>query len=187
MNLAFTFESRQVEQLSILLAEIETKLLNSDLGKVEFTSKTVDKMEFKLDTGDGELGFIIHLENCRLTVCLDRKMTVPLNAYADYQKLLHNIAEKIQLVVKPDEVLCDVQVYFRQGKRNPFYGFFVNRVPAKWLESFHVVFRVDRHPDCRIEASTDHVGVQSNSLTKLFSGLDEVLTFQALPRVKGAE
>ena len=187
MNLEFAFESRPGEQLSKLLGELEAKLLESKLGKLKIESRTVDRMKFVLDTGEDEVGFIVHLEDGLMTVCLDRKITVPLDAFSDYQNLLIKIAEKMQFVVKPDRVLCNVQVYFRQGKPNPFYGFFVNRIPARWLETFHVVFRVDRHPDCRIEASTDHVGVQADSLTNLFSGLEEVLTFQALPSAKEAE
>ena len=187
MNLEFRFESRSGENLAKLLPELKTALDESNLGELEVKSSDVDKLEFVLHTREGDIGFRIYLQDCVLTACLDRRLTVPFNAHKDFQNLLQNIAEKIQRVAKPDQVLCNLLVYFREGKPNPFYGFFVNRIPVEWLKTFNVVYNVARHPECLIEATTDHVGVKSDSLKTLFEGLGDVLTFQALPGLKDSK
>ncbi len=178
LSIAFIFEPRSPDQRCVLLSTIESRLREKYVGRVQVTRVTMEHMEMTIDN---LIGLIFHLEAHRLALSLDRRLTVPVHAYAEYQHELFTIADAIQEVVKPDDVICDVQVYFRRGQPNPFYGFFVCRVPSKLVEAFHVVFRMDRCPDCRIEASTDHVGVHANSLAKMFACLDEVLSFRALP------
>lgn len=178
LSIAFSFEPRSPVDRERLLGDIEARLRGSDVGTVRVPVRTMEHMELVLDN---LIDLNFRLEPCRLAVNLDRRLTVPVHAYAEYQKTLLNVAEAVQAVVKADELACDVQVFFRKGRPNPFYGFFVNRVPAKLLDTFHVVFRMDRCPDCRIEASQDHVGVHATSLTKMFAGLDEVLSYRSLP------
>lgn len=177
LSLAFSFEPKSPPEREELLSDLEAKLRAAGIGAITVPIKAFGRMEVTIDH---LIGLEFRLEPCRLAVNFDRRLTVPIHAYADYQKLLLDLSDAIQSAFVADEMTCDVQVFFRKNKINPFYGYFLNRIPAKMLETFHVVFRLDRCPDCRLEASQDHLGVQATSLPKLFAGLDEVLSYRAM-------
>ncbi len=184
MDIDFEIEPGGYGEQHALLDEILARLRSGGLGRVCVRSQTANRLEFTIDD---LIGLVVGLGGARLHVSLDRKLTVPVHAYGEYQRRLLAIAEAIQGVARPTQVRCSVQVSFREGRQNPFYGFFVGRIPAKLLEVFHVVFRIDATSGCRVEASQDHVGVEANSLGVLFEGLTQVLSFRALPAVRGSE
>jgi hypothetical protein len=184
IDIDFEIEPAGHDEKAALIDEIIARLRSGGLGRVCVRLQTANRLEFTIDD---LIGLVIGLDGARLHVSLDRKLTVPVHAYGEYQRRLLAITEAIQSVVRPTQVRCSVQVSFREGRKNPFYGFFVGRIPAQLLEVFHVVFRIDPTSGCRVEASQDHVGVEANSLGVLFEGLTQVLSFRALPAVRGSE
>ncbi len=122
------------------------------------------------------------LNDNSLCVFFDQKLLVPTHMYDEYRQRLALLAENIQQVVKPTMTRCGVRVSFPEGRSNPYYGFFVNRLCPSLLQSFQVAFRLDARSDCRIEAGTDHINVEGTSLSEMFEALMQVLALRALPR-----
>jgi hypothetical protein len=122
------------------------------------------------------------LNEVSLCAFFDQKLLVPSHLYGAFRQRLALLAEDLQRVIKPTMTRCSVRVSFPEGKRNPYYGFFVNRLSPSLLQDFQVVFRLDAKSDCRIEAATDHVNVEGTSLCEMFDALTQVLTLRALPK-----
>lgn len=122
------------------------------------------------------------VENGFLSVSFEQRLLVPSHLYDDYRRRLAKLAEDVAKIVHPTSTTYGIQVSFGDGARNPYYGFFVNRVPASLLQDFQVTFRLAPHSDCRIEAGTDHVNVEAASLTDTFEALNQVLRLRALPK-----
>lgn len=91
------------------------------------------------------------------------------------------LVEDLSQAVKPITTQCGIVIEFAEGKSNPYYGFFVNRIPARLLEDFQVTFRLDPASDCRIEADQKHINIEGTRLTEVFEALAQVLTLRALP------
>ena len=116
-----------------------------------------------------------------VAVYFEQKLLVPSHLYDSYRQRLARLAEDIQGAIKPVSTRCGVQISFAEGTRNPYYGFFVNRVSPSLLQDFQVTFRLDANSDCRIEAATACVNIEASSFTDMFDALNQVLTLRALP------
>lgn len=116
-----------------------------------------------------------------LDLAFDQKLLVPSHLYDTYRQRLSKLAEGARNTVNPTTAKYSIIVSFGEGARNPYYGFFVSRVPAKLLQNFQVTFRLGPHSDCRIEAGMDQVGIEGVSLTDTFDALNQVLSLKALP------
>ena len=112
----------------------------------------------------------------------NQKLLVPSHLYDAFRQRLALLAEELQRVIKPIMTRCSVRVSFPEGKSNPYYGFFVNRLSPSLLQDFQVIFRLDAKSDCRIEAATDHINVEGASLSEMFNAPTQVLTLRALPK-----
>lgn len=128
------------------------------------------------------MGLNFSVEDSELYVGSDREILVPAHLYEPYQRRLKLVIEDVTSVLNPVRVQCGLTVSFGSGVRNPYYGLFVDRVPADLLQHFQVTFRLDHVSDCRIEADTDRVEVQSTSAVDLFLALSQVLSLEALPK-----
>ena len=128
------------------------------------------------------MGLNFSLEDGELYVGSDREILVPAHLYEPYQRRLKLVIEDVTSIVNPVRVQCGLTVSFGAGVRNPYYGLFVDRVPAGLLQQFQVTFRLDHESDCRIEADTDRVEVQATSAVDLFLALSQVLSLEALPK-----
>jgi len=125
-------------------------------------------MSFRIGEASLDLGF-------------DQKLLVPSHLYETYRKRLSKLAEGISNTIHPITAKYSIIVSFGDEVRNPYYGFFVSRVPAKLLQNFQVTFRLDPHSDCRIEAGMNQVDIEGASLTDTFDALNQVLSLKALP------
>jgi len=111
----------------------------------------------------------------------DRKMLVPAHLYDTYRRRLASLVEAVNGIVKPVTVRYGLQIAFGDGVRNPYYGFFVNRVPNDLLQDFQVAFQLSEQSGCRIEADADHVNIEGTSFAEVFDALTEVLSLRAVP------
>lgn len=112
-------------------------------------------LKFRVYDGSLDMGF-------------EQKLLVPSHLYDDYRRRLARLAEGITRAVRPARTEYAIQVSFGDGVRNPYYGFFVNRVPASLLQDFQVAFRLAPQSDCHIQAGTDHVSVEAPTLSDTF-------------------
>jgi hypothetical protein len=176
----FDFQLDQEETADPILLERVWEMLHQGRhGNVVQKDKTPTTLSVSLD----EL-FIVRfrLNDTSLCTFFDQKLLVPTHMYDVYRQRLALLAENLQQVVKPTMTRCSVRVSFPEGKSNPYYGFFINRLSPSLLQVFQVIFRLDAKSDCRIEAGTDHINVEGTSLSEMFEALMHVLALRALPK-----
>ena len=177
---AFDFElppdaARDRQAILILAADAVEQAYGGRVRRTIVTPNTAalsldDLMCLTLRVGDG----------C-LNVTLDRKILVPAHLYDDYRRRFAEIAESVSRATKPTSIRCGISVTFPEGTKNPYYGFFVNRIPADLINHFEVSFKTSSRASCRVEAGTDHVSIEGRSLIELFDTLSKVLSLRALP------
>jgi hypothetical protein len=165
-----------------LLELVASVLSQGPFGKPRTVQTTPTMISVALDD---LMCFVVRVNGSHLHVGLDRKLLVPSHLYDIFRQRLARIAEAIQQAISPVAMRYGMTVSFGDGVANPYYGFFVNRVPAELLSSFQVSFRLDRDSACRIEAGTDHVNIESASLIDLFDALTQVLSLRAIPNGAG--
>jgi hypothetical protein len=124
---------------------------------------------------------VIRVDERNLHVHLDRKLLVPSHLYDSFRKRFAMLAEDISHAVSPVAVRCGLVVSFGDGIRNPYYGFFVDRVPPDLLQDFQVTFLLSRNSNCRIEATTDRISIEGSSVAELFEAANQVLDLRAVP------
>jgi hypothetical protein len=120
-------------------------------------------------------------QNC-LDLHFEQKLLVPSHLYVEYRRKLSKLAEGIAGILKPVSSKYGIIVSFDEGNRNPYFGFFVNRVPPDLLQTFQVVFRLTNDSDCRVEAGIDQVNIEGGNLTDTFEALGQVLSMRAIPQ-----
>ena len=113
INIDFEIEPAGHDEKAALIDEIIARLRSGGLGRVCVRLQTANRLEFTIDD---LIGLVIGLDGAGLHVSLDRKLTVPVHAYGEYQRRLLAITEAIQSVVRPTQVRCSVQVSFRGGE-----------------------------------------------------------------------
>lgn len=121
------------------------------------------------------------LADSSLFVSFDHKLLVPSHLYDAYRQRLARLVEDLVGTVKPTSIRCGILVEFAEGKRNPYYGFFINRIPPSLLDDFQVTFRLDADSDCRVEAGQNRINIEGTRLTEVFEALAQVLALRALP------
>ena len=177
---AFDFElpselSRDRQSVLSLAADA---VAHGHCGKVRKVTSTPNSETFALDD---LICLTLRVDDGYLHTTLDRKILVPAHLYNRYKQMFARITESLSQKIKPVSMRCGISVSFAEGVRNPYYGFFVSRVPADLINHFEVSFRTDNRAGCRIEAATDYVNVEGQSLVELFDSLSKVLSPQALP------
>lgn len=173
----FTLDQEQVANPSLLI-EVWEMLRQGRHGNAVKRDETPTTLSATLDNL-----FVLRLRLNDTSLCafLDQKLRVPTHLYDTDRRRLTMLAEDLQRVTKSTMTRCSVRVSFPEGKRNPYYGFFINRLSPSLLQNFQVIFRLNAKSDCRIEAGIDHVNVEGTSFSEMFDGLSQVLTLQALP------
>jgi hypothetical protein len=121
------------------------------------------------------------LADYSLSVSFDHKLLVPSHLYVSYRQRLGRLVEDLITVVKPTSTHCGILIEFAEGKHNPYYGFFINRVPPSLLDDFQATFRFDADSDCRIEAGQNRINIEGTRLTEVFEALGQVLALRTLP------
>jgi hypothetical protein len=174
----FQLDREQVADPS-LLAEVWEMLRQGRHGNAVQKDETPTTLSVSLD----DL-FIVRFRRNDTSLCafFDQKLLVPSHLYDAFRQRLALLAEDLQRVTKPAMTRCSVRVSFPEGKANPYYGFFVNRLSPSLLQTFQVIFRLDAKSDCRIEAGTDYVNVEGTSLSGMFEALMQVLALRAVPK-----
>jgi hypothetical protein len=130
---------------------------------------------------DDLFSVVFRVDNQNLNVHLDRKLLVPSHLYDAFRRRLAMLVEDVSRIVQPVRVRCGLIVSFDEGVRNPYYGFFVNRVPPELLKDFQVTFLLNRNSTCRIEATTDRISIEGTNVAELFEAANQVLDLRALP------
>lgn len=149
-----------------------------EYGKTVKKDQTISTLRVSIDNL-----FIMSLRigDTSLDLAFDQKLLVPSHLYDTYRQRLSKLAEGVRNTVNPATAKYSIIVSFGDGNRNPYYGFFVSRVPSKLLQNFQVTFRLRSNSDCRIEAGIDKVDIEGESLTDTFDALNQVLSLKALP------
>ena len=178
----FELDPASSESRSSLLDRIAGAVLQGQFGTARRVQSAGPMLSISVDD---LMCFVFRLDEAHLNVHLDRKLLVPAHLYDRYRHKLARIADEIRQVANPVSMRCGVLISFGDGVPNPYYGFFINRVPAELLQTFQVSFRLDPHSSCRIEAGTDCVNIEGNNPVDLFEGLSQVLALRALPRGVG--
>lgn len=162
-----------------LLDELWQLLSKGQYGQAVKQSQTPTTLVVTLDS---LLAIQLRINDSSVDLGFKHKLLVPSHLYDEYRSRLARLAEDVTKAIRPVKTTYGIQVSFGDGSRNPYYGFFVNRVPASLLQNFQVTFRLDAKSDCRIEAGTDHVNVEAGSLADAFEALNQVLRLRALPK-----
>lgn len=161
--------------------------LMADLGDIfrrrRFGSAEVNEEGNRLGVHllDHEIGLVLHLDELGLHLNTDRKLLVPSTLYTKRGRLLKSIASEVGDYIKPTKTRCTLEIFFRDGVRNPYYGFFVNQVPMGLIEDFNVAFRLDHGSNSRVRACVDHIDVESTNISEGFEAFSSVLLLRALP------
>jgi hypothetical protein len=130
---------------------------------------------------DNLLVMKFRVADCSLFVSFDHKLLVPSHLYDAYRQRLGRLVEDLVRAVNAMSTRCGIIVEFAEGKRNPYYGFFINRIPPSLLDDFQVTFRLDAASDCRIEAGQNRINIEGTRLTEVFDALAQVLALRTLP------
>jgi hypothetical protein len=174
----FQIEREQLDSES-LLTQVWEMLCEGRHGHAVLKDKTPTTLSVSLD----DL-FVVRFRVNDTSLCafFDHKLLVPTHMYNAYRQRLALFAESLQQIIKPVQTRCSVRVSFPEGKSNPYYGFFINRLSPSLLQVFQVIFRLNAKSDCRIEADTDHINVEGTSLSEMFEALMHVLALRGLPK-----
>ncbi|OHB55382.1 MAG: hypothetical protein A2173_05160 [Planctomycetes bacterium RBG_13_44_8b] len=161
-----------------LLSELWALLSSNKFGKAVKNEETANTLKISID----KLFLIsFRVTNLSVELSFDQKLLVPTHLYNDYRQRLSRLAEEVRNTVKPETARYSVIVSFKEGEKNPYYGFFVNRVPAELVQNFQLSFRLSSYSDCRVEASIDRVDIEGDNFTDTFEGLSQILALRALP------
>jgi hypothetical protein len=120
-------------------------------------------------------------QNC-LDLYFEQKLLVPSHLYNEYRRKLSRLAEGIAHIIKPVSSKYSILISFDENNQNPYFGFFVNRVPAQLLQTFQVTFRLTSDSDCFIEAGINRVNIEGGNFTDTFEALGQVLSLTAIPQ-----
>jgi hypothetical protein len=129
---------------------------------------------------DSLLVIRFHISEHHLFVDFEQKLLVPTHLYEAYEQKISRIAESIVQLTKPDQIDCAMIVTFG-SEINPYYGFYISRVPPELLQDFRVSFRTTNQNSCRIEAGKEHVSLECSNLTEFFDAFRRVLNLKAVP------
>lgn len=163
-----------------LLDSIWTALSGGRFGRTKKIGQTPTTLSIEIDDVMCMV-FRFHDDDDCLHAHLDRKLLVPSHLYDTYRHKLARLAEELRRLVNPVEMRYGLIVSFGDGVANPYYGFFVNQVPAELLQDFHVAFRPDTESTSRIEAEKDRVSIEGSSHVDFFEALAQVLSLRAVP------
>lgn len=161
-----------------ILDSIWTAVSSGRFGSARRATETPTTLSVEFD---GLMCLVFRLQDDHLNAHLDRKLLVPSHLYENYRHNLARLAEEVKSIVRPVEMRYGLIVSFGDGVPNPYYGFFVNQVPAELLQDFHVTFRPDTESTCRIEAGKDDVRIEGTSHVDFFEAVSQVLSLRAVP------
>lgn len=176
----FDFELGEVDvgKRQAVLECVLSALREANIGRVRLGATTATTATVYVDD---LMCLQFRLGETNLNLSLDRKLLVPAHLYGVFAKKLARIAELVQTTSGAVAARLGVIVSFGEGAGNPYFGFFVSRVPGDLLENFEVRFLLDRRSTCHIEAGADHVTVDARSVVDFAHALSAVLSLHALP------
>ncbi len=167
----FRFILRQEPEAQII-GELWKYFQAGQHGSVIKRNQTPSTLEITID----EL-FVAKIrldQNC-LELYFEQKLLVPSHLYNEYRRKLSRLAEGIASRIKPASSKYSILISFDENNQNPYFGFFVNRVPAQLLQTFQVTFRLTSDSDCFVEAGIDRVNIEGGNFTDTFEALGQIL------------
>lgn len=175
---SFSIPGATLEDRQTLVERVEDALETLPHKKIKRISQTPSSATISIDDA---LFVVLRINDGHFFVTLDRKILVPSHLYELYCQRLARIGEAIRDVVKPDSVRLGISITFDDGVANPYYGFFVQRVPPQLLRHFEASFTFGHGSSCRIEAATDGISIEGTSLTDFFLAISKVLALRTAP------
>lgn len=174
----FTLSDTTLANRHEAINEVEKALAASPHKKIQRSNETPSSATITIDD---TFFFVIRVDETHLHVTLDRKILVPAHLYEAYRQRLARFAEVISNAVHPESVRLGITITFGDGVSNPYFGFFVQRVPSQLLRHFQASFLLDQASSCRIEAGTDSINIESQGAVDFFEALSQVLALKAIP------
>lgn len=174
----YTLSDATLEARRELISNVEKALEAAQFKKVMKTNVTPTSATI---TVEDTFFLIVRLDEAHLHVTLDRKILVPSHLYESFCQRLARIAEAISTAVRPDSVRLGIAITFGDGVQNPYFGFFVQRVPSQVLRHFEASFSLSQTSNCRIEAGTESINIESQGAVDFFQALTQVLALKAIP------
>jgi hypothetical protein len=174
----FTLSDASLANRREVINEVEKALAALPHKKIQRTNDTPSSAAI---TVDETFFFVLRLDESHLHVTLDRKTLVPAHLYEAYRQRLARFAEVISNAVHPESVRLGITITFGDGVSNPYFGFFVQRVPSQLLRHFEASFVLAHASSCRIEAGTDSINIESQGAVDFFEALSQVLAIKAIP------
>lgn len=174
----FTLSDTSLQHRRGLIAHVETALAELPHRKIKRINETPSSATICIDD---KLFLALRLDDSHLFVTLDRRILVPSHLYETYRQWLARIGEIITKAVRPESVRLGMQITFDDGAVNPYYGFFVRRVPSHVLRHFEASFQFGHGSTCRIEAATDSINIEGTSAVDFYSAISQVLALKAAP------
>lgn len=129
--------------------------------------------------------FVLMIRELRIVLTFDRDETVPSHLYDRYSSRLASIAEVFQRELRPTEMQMSLTLTYRDGIKNPYFGYFVREVPSHLLTAFDITFEVGTEQKSRVCATVDSVEVHSDSIRCLFESAEHILSLSAIPQLSG--
>ena len=175
----FQFDLRrdQFQFYEDTLDSIEKSLRSSNLGEIRLKDKMGNKLELVLEE---QIGLAFRVDEKGVHLNFDPKLQVPSRLYDRRVRLLRTVCESVVQAIKPIKYRFTLEVFFRDGVTNPYYGYFVRKIPLGSLQDFRVVVRLDDSMDCKLRVATDHVSVEATKITEGFDALSNVLRLKPL-------
>lgn len=174
----FHYELNQ-GNLEQLLSRLWELFRNNKYGIAVKEEETANTLKISLDD---LFSISFRVSDNSVTLSFDKKLLVPAHSYNEYRHRLSKLAEGVSGVITPRTSAYSIIVSFKEGEKNPYYGFFVNRVPPELIQDFQVGFLSKCHSGCRIQAGLDCVDIEGDNITDTFGALAEILALKSLPQ-----
>jgi len=174
----YTLSDATLENRRELINNVEKALAASPHKKIQRANDTPSSAAITIDE---RFFFVLRLDESHLHVSLDRKILVPSHLYETYRRQLARFAEVISNAVHAESVRLGITITFGDGVSNPYFGFFVQRVPSQLLRHFEASFLLAQGSSCRIEAGTDSINIESQGAVDFSEALSQVLALKAIP------
>jgi hypothetical protein len=170
--------NNSLEYRRTLVEKVYTALKELPHKKITLQDETLTSAAICIDD---KLFLVLQIGEQHLFATLDRKILVPSHLYETYQHTLARIGEILREAATPDSVQFGLTITFDDGVMNPYYGFFVRRVPSHILCHFEASFQFGHGSSCQIEVGTDSINIEGTSAVDFFAGVSQVLALEATP------
>lgn len=174
----YALGERTLEARRSLLSTVELALSALSEKKIKRTDETPYFAKMVLDD---VFFLVLRCDESHLFVSLDRRILVPSHLYERYCRQFAKIAETVATAANAGSIRLGMTITFDDGVVNPYYGFFVRRIPSHVLRHFEASFQFGHSESCQIIAGTNSISIEGESVVDFFAGLSQVVALEATP------